>query len=225
MYTEDQVKELLRKQRENCAEMFRSHVTRASGNNSECYKDILSATEPTLPENPEPPSMEKCIAGIRDICKGLNLEEKEIKQRARVLFLMHRLQFPDDLLVALEAINANKKEDAPGIDFQTFKEQFDASFSKVKPSDFIKQMESKGVEFETKPIEVDFSVFRRAMEKTPTLTFHFRHYPDVPADSEFIAFTDTKGIMVCSDSIIGCIMQLAKSFEAKEKFEKANSKT
>jgi len=35
------------------------------------------------------------------------------------------------------------------IDFETFKKMFDESFAKVKPEDFIKQMEALGYEFES----------------------------------------------------------------------------
>lgn len=48
--------------------------------------------------------MEEYLKVIREICKGKNLTEEEIRHRARLLFLINRLNFFDELPVLLEEL-------------------------------------------------------------------------------------------------------------------------
>jgi hypothetical protein len=55
------------------------------------------------------PTLEKCREGINEICKDMRFSEEELQHRARILFLLSRLNFWDELPVLLDEIRYQKK--------------------------------------------------------------------------------------------------------------------
>lgn len=56
------------------------------------------------------PTIQACLATIKEICAGKNISEEELKHRARLLYLMNRLSFWNDLPVLLEEINYQRSK-------------------------------------------------------------------------------------------------------------------
>lgn len=59
--------------------------------------------------NETKPTLDECLVGIREVCKESDFSEDELLHRARILYLMNRLDFFNEMTVLLDEINYNKK--------------------------------------------------------------------------------------------------------------------
>ena len=55
------------------------------------------------------PTIETCLETIKGICEGKNFTEEQLKHRARILFLLNRLDFFDDMPILFEEINYQRE--------------------------------------------------------------------------------------------------------------------
>jgi hypothetical protein len=58
----------------------------------------------------EPPDLNSCIESIKTICAGKDFSDEEIRHRARLLFLMNRLDFWNEFPILLEEIQYQKEK-------------------------------------------------------------------------------------------------------------------